>query len=131
MSKLISVPEAFFMNELPFSLRETARELFLYCSLDDVVLIKKGKVSKELMLRHRLDTDQWRMVADAVILARLPQYRLLNYLDNELLTHLKTLALDALQMPGFSCEEAAKIIEQDAPTLASWMRHLQKLLSKA
>lgn len=130
MSKLISVPEAFFMNELPFSLRDAAKELFLYHSLDEVVIIKKGKVSKELMLRHQLSSDQWQVVADAVILARLPQYRLLNYFDMELLTYLKALLLDALQMPGFSCEEAARIIEKDAPTLASWARHLQKLLSR-
>ena len=118
------------MNELPFPLREAAKELYLYKTLNEVVNLKKGKTSKELALRYHFNSEQWQMIADAVILARLPQYRLLKYFDRELLEYLKTLLLDALQMPGFSCEEAVRVIEQDAPTLAVWVRHLQKQLSQ-
>lgn len=131
MSILHSSPEAFFMNQLPFPLRPAAKELFLYQSLADVVMLKKGKVSRDLSLRYQLDQAQWRVVADAVILARLPQFRLLNYLDIELLGFLELLFLDALNMSGFSCEEAIKQIERDAQTLASWARHLQKLISRS
>ncbi|PLA75087.1 hypothetical protein CYQ88_02330 [Hydrogenovibrio sp. SC-1] len=119
------------MNQLPFPVRPAAKEVFLYQSLADAIMLKKGKVSRDLSIRYQLDQAQWRMVADAVILARLPQYRLLNYFDIELLVFLELLFLDALNMPGFSSEEAVKQIERDAQTLASWVRHLQKLISRS
>lgn len=132
MPKLKGLPEAFFMNELPFALRNAAKDLYRQAVLSELVAFKKGKVPQEWVLRYQLDQAQWQQIADAVILARLPQFRILNHFNEELLEHLNALVLDSLQMPDYySCAEAATIIERDAPTLANWMQHLHKLLSSS
>lgn len=129
MAKLKSTPEVYFMNQLSVSMRPAAKHLFQNITLEELLVIKKGTLSKPLMMTYQLDVSQWQLIADAVILARLPQYRLLNHYEPSLLFFLKQLLLEVLDMQRFSCEEAAKIIEKEAPTLATWMMRLQKVLA--
>lgn len=128
MAKIGKHLEPSFMNQLPFSVRSAARELYRFVSLRQLLEIRQHKVPAGLVQKYSLTPEQWRLVGDAVILTRLSQFSLSNHLSPDCVKRLKQIVISVLDKSQSSVDEIVLELEaNDACTMAKWVQNLYRL----
>ena len=122
--------EASFMNELPFSLRHAAQELYLKESLDSLVDMRLKEVSNSYRNAYSLTSEQWTVVLNALILTQLSQFTLGKHLSSESVSQLIYLVTLVLGENGATQNDAMEYFEQNAQVFSVWYSKLLKLNGK-
>lgn len=128
MSAISKQLEAKFMNELPFSMRAAAIDVYRLRTLKEVLEIRIGQIPENLVQQYHFSTDQWRQIGNAVALTKCSQLHLSNHLTANCFQHLHKVVASALNTPQASLDEIYQAIQVGAPNLAIWVRQLNKLL---
>ncbi|WEJ63630.1 hypothetical protein [Thiomicrorhabdus lithotrophica] len=122
--------EASFMNELPFSLREAAQELYVKESLDSLVDMRLKDVSSFYRNAFSLKPNQWLVVLDAVILTQLSQFTLGKHLGSNCVSQMIYLVGLVLGENGVTSKDVTEYLEEHAQVFSVWYSKLLKLNSK-
>ena len=122
--------EASFMNELPFSLRGAAQELYVKESLDSLVDMRLKDVSSFYQNAFSLKPDQWMLVLDAVILTQLSQFTLGKHLSPNCVSQMIYLVGLVLGENGVTPNDSLEYLEEHAQVFSVWYSKLLKLNSK-
>lgn len=128
MAKLSKTVEACFMNELPFPLREAAKELYRYVMLEQLLEIRQGQIPPGLVKKHNLTLSQWRRTSNAVILTKLSLFSPGNHMPQAMLKHLRDMVGETMGLPSAKCDVVYEELKEDAPVLAAWYKDLLKLI---
>ena len=122
--------EASFMNELPFSLRDAAQELYLKESLDSLVDMRLKEVSNSYQNAYSLNSEQWTVVLNALIMTQLSQFTLGKHLSSESVSQLIYLVSVVLGENGATHNDAMEYLEENAQVFSVWYSKLLKLNGK-
>lgn len=125
---MVNEVESTFMNNLPFSLRPVATELYNMHLLKELLEIRQGKIPVVLSRKYNMSKDQWVEISNVVILTKLSQFTLSKELKLEHIEHLEQVLCTVLEMKNASCDEINQAIRYyEASVLADWYERLQKL----
>lgn len=130
MAKLSKTVEACFMNELPFPLREAAKELYRYVMLEQLLEIRQGKIPAGLVKKYDLTLSQWNRASNAVILTKLSLFTPGAHMPQAMLIHLRDTVAAAIGLPSAKPDIVYEELKTDAPILAAWYKNLLKLIKR-
>lgn len=119
--------EPYYMNELSFSLRAAAHDVYVFENIDNLVKMRFGKVSDRYLIEFSLTAAQWQEVLDTAILTRLSQTTLGKHLAAEELIQLDYLLRVILNLQELSVAEVEEELAE-APKLQAWYQNLRKLM---
>ena len=122
--------EAHFMNELPFSLRTAAQEMYLKESLDSLVDMRLKEVSDFYRNAYALKPEQWTKVLNALIITQLSQFTLGKHLSSESISKMLYLVSLVLEEHGATLNDAMEYLEENAQVFSVWYSKLLKLNGK-
>lgn len=128
MAKLGNPVEPAFMNQLSFTVRPAAIDLYRHISLKQLLEVRHHQVPPGLVQKYGLTAEQWQAASEAVILTRLSQFQLSAHLSNACVNRLKQIVAGLL---GASETDLAEVIagleNEDAGIMADWLRKLERL----
>lgn len=127
---MAAVVEPYFMNELPFPLREVAEQLYLRESFEHVVEMRFKGIDNGYKSKFSLNTKQWQAALNVSILTQLSEFTLGKHLSSEDCKQLRYLVRVALDKEDAKSNEILEYLEEHAEVFASWYSKLIKLSQK-
>ncbi|WP_029407459.1 hypothetical protein [Thiomicrorhabdus sp. Milos-T2] len=124
------IVEPYFMNELPFSLREVTAEVYLREGLEHLVEMRFKEIDNHYKSKYSFNTKQWQVVLNTSILTQLSAFTLGKHLSAEDFKQLRYLVQVTLEKEDAKPDEVLAYLEEHAHVLASWYSKLIKLSRK-
>ena len=129
MAYLKTTLDPYFMNQLPFSLREISRLFYLNESLDTLIDMRLNAIPSHYQSQYGFSKTQWHEIINAVLLTRLSLIKLMDLSQQELELLYRILLFSLGSQAddwAFLCQKLEKV----APNFYQWVAQLRKLLGE-
>lgn len=123
--------EIFFMNALPFSVREASIKLLKNFMLDELMAMRLDQHPQEKSAEFNLTTEQWEITLNNVVLTKLTYFSIHPQLPKVYLLKLISIAAFALDKPGANVNELIEHVDQDATIMHAWLKNIKAALPRA
>lgn len=123
--------EIFYMNALPFPVRDAAVSLLKTYMLDELMRMRLDQVDPELAEQFQLNPEQWENALNMVVLTKLTYFNIHPQLPKSYLQKLVKIAAFALDKPKHNVQQLLDEIDPDATILCEWLNNIKSALPRA